>query len=163
MTEATKKKISDTLKRKNIRPPYYHDKPEAIEIRKKISESVTGFKHTDEAKKKISKACMGNKSTLGKTGSDANAWIDGRTSKKHLLRGRVEWKTWRKSVFERDNYTCQDCGAVSKKGLQVFLEPHHKTPVRELIDTPHEECMFDINNGTTLCRECHMKTFKRVK
>ena len=55
---------------------------------------------------------------------------------------------WRKSVFERDNYTCQCCG--DNKGRN--LEAHH-------IDGWNwfKEGRFDITNGVTLCDECHKK------
>lgn len=55
---------------------------------------------------------------------------------------------WRKSVFERDNYTCQECG---KRG--GLLEAHHIKPFAYF-----PESRYDLNNGKTLCLECHNKT-----
>lgn len=72
---------------------------------------------------------------------------------KHRFRGSVEWKNWRNSVFERDNYTCQNCG---EKG--VYLEPHHIIPLRENLIG-----MYEIGNGITLCSPCHKKTFWKEK
>lgn len=72
----------------------------------------------------------------------------GKSKKLELLRKRVEYKEWRRKVFERDNYTCQECG---KKG--GLLHPHHikaKSLVPDLI--------YDVSNSVTLCRECHKKT-----
>jgi len=41
--------------------------------------------------------------------------ITGRKSSKNkLLRKAPKFKEWREKVFERDNYTCQQCGARSK-------------------------------------------------
>lgn len=61
------------------------------------------------------------------------------------------FKTWRKMVFERDDYTCLLCG---KRGGP--LEPHHIVPRRE-----DESKIYQINNGATLCKPCHKKTFRR--
>jgi hypothetical protein len=56
---------------------------------------------------------------------------------------------WRKEVFKRDNYTCQECG---QKG---YIEAHH---IKRWVDYPN--LRYDINNGKTLCKSCHSKTTK---
>lgn len=61
-------------------------------------------------------------------------------------RNSSEYKDWKRSVFERDNYTCQLCG--SKKDLQA----HHKL---DFVEFPDKR--FDVDNGLTLCRSCHNK------
>lgn len=63
-------------------------------------------------------------------------------------RKRYENTIWRKAVFERDNYTCQIC---HKKGGQLqadHIQPYCAFP----------ELRTDINNGRTLCVNCHKKT-----
>ena len=57
----------------------------------------------------------------------------------------TKYKNWRKAVFERDDYTCQRC---FKRGGN--LEVHHKQPWRD-----YPELRFDLENGQTLCVECH--------
>ena len=63
------------------------------------------------------------------------------------LRSTKEYREWRKAVFERDNYTCQECGSIE------HLEAHH---IKEVSKFP--ELVYEINNGLTLCHECHTKT-----
>lgn len=63
-----------------------------------------------------------------------------------------EWKDWRKKVYERDNYTCRGCGIKGRK--KRTFDPHHILPVR---DFPHLK--YNIDNGITLCKDCHKKTF----
>ena len=58
-----------------------------------------------------------------------------------------KYRAWRTAVFERDSYTCRDCGARG-----VRLEVHH---IRSFIDFP--EARLDIDNGLTLCKKCHRK------
>lgn len=67
---------------------------------------------------------------------------------KHRLRGSLDWKQWRSSIFARDNFSCIDCGAHG-----VYLEPHHVIPLKKTLSRA-----FDITNGITLCRPCHVKT-----
>ena len=87
-------------------------------------------------------------------GEKCHLWKGGisqftRTERRNLMQG-VEYKNWRRKVFERDNYTCQNCGAKN-----VYLEADH---IKSWKDYP--ESRFDVNNGQTLCLKCHKnKTF----
>jgi hypothetical protein len=62
---------------------------------------------------------------------------------------RNQYKTilWRRKIVKRDKYCCIKCG--SKKELCA----DHIKPV-----ATYPELAFDINNGRTLCKECHKKT-----
>lgn len=60
---------------------------------------------------------------------------------------------WRRAVFERDNYTCQECGARNGRGKAVILNADHIKPFAY-----YPELRFDLANGRTLCVECHRKT-----
>lgn len=60
-------------------------------------------------------------------------------------RNSPDYKTWRRSVFERDDYTCQICGSRGKK-----LNAHH---IVRWVD--NSDLRFDVSNGVTLCERCH--------
>lgn len=66
-------------------------------------------------------------------------------------RNTPEYISWRKSVFERDGYTCRKCGA---KG---FLNAHH---IKQWADNP--ESRFEVENGLTLCEKCHKSFHRKV-
>lgn len=70
---------------------------------------------------------------------------------KHLdkrIRKSLEYRLWRKSVFERDNYTCVWCGKRGCKLNADHIKPFAFFP----------ELRFAIDNGRTLCVECHKTT-----
>lgn len=116
---------------------------------------MTGKHPSEETRKKLSISSKGNKSTLGKRGKDANNWKGGLTKKYKLLRSRIEWKLWREIVFLRDDYTCQKCGKS-----KCELHPHHIIQVKDLWNK-NEDLIFDVNNGITLCKECHYKVHRK--
>ena len=62
--------------------------------------------------------------------------------------GCVEDREWRQAVFERDDWTCQECG---QKGGR--LQADHIKPF-----ATHPELRHDLDNGRTLCVDCHKKT-----
>lgn len=51
-------------------------------------------------------------------------------------------------MFERDDFTCQQCG---KKGGR--LQADHILPY-----STHPELRLDLNNGRTMCVPCHRAT-----
>jgi len=64
-----------------------------------------------------------------------------------LRKKRREYNAWHKNVFDRDGNKCVICGSTEK------LEAHH---IKEVCMFP--ELIYNIDNGLTLCRECHKKT-----
>lgn len=120
-------------------------------------------------KKRISDGCKRN--GVGK-------WMNGRTGelnpfygKKHKIETRIliskqqggsgeftytdkrkikksyEYQLWRKSVFERDSHACVWCGSTEN------IEADH---IKSFASFP--ELRFEIDNGRTLCHDCHTKT-----
>jgi hypothetical protein len=74
-------------------------------------------------------------------------WKGGADTEIMAARRSTELQQWRKAVFERDNYTCYIC--KSRGG--VYLNAHHIKSFRN-----HVELRFDVSNGMTLCRKCHV-------
>lgn len=56
----------------------------------------------------------------------------------------VEYKEWRKAVFERDGYLCQECG------FHGYLHAHHIKGYAH-----HPDLRYEVSNGVTLCKNCH--------
>ena len=81
-------------------------------------------------------------------GEKSNFWKGGITPINKIIRTSSEYKLWRKSVFERDNYTCIWCGIRGKELNADHIKPFALFP----------ELRFAIDNGRTLCRGCHQKT-----
>ena len=83
----------------------------------------------------------------GKLNEKASNWQGGKTEELERDRFRKPYKRWQRKVFSRDNFTCQGCGTKNK-----MLHAHH---VQSFYSYP--ELRFDINNGITLCLNCHAK------
>jgi 5-methylcytosine-specific restriction endonuclease McrA len=57
---------------------------------------------------------------------------------------------WRNAVLARDEYRCRHCGRQCRKH-EKGLAAHH---IRSYASEP--DLRFDLDNGLTLCRRCHM-------
>jgi len=77
-------------------------------------------------------------------------WQGGISSEREKIKISKEYQDWRKEVFKRDNYTCQCCG---KRG--DYLNAHH---IKNFSDYP--ELRFDVENGISLCENCHSINIK---
>lgn len=73
---------------------------------------------------------------------------EGKSTVAQKLRSSFEYEVWRKSIFERDLYTCQLCFQVGGK-----LNADH---IKRFSEYP--ELRLDISNGRTLCEDCHRLT-----
>lgn len=73
-------------------------------------------------------------------------WKGGITKPNHRARTNTAYRHWQKAVFERDGFTCQNCGSKEK------LEAHHILGFKE-----YEQKRYEIENGLTLCKSCHVK------
>ena len=94
-------------------------------------------------------------------------WKGGKPKLSQQIKNSAEYSFWRMSVFKRDFFTCQHCGAKNKKGEKYIFDADHIYPFSKILDdyniTSIEEAiscekLWDIENGRTLCRDCHKKT-----
>ena len=108
---------------------------------------------------------------LNMKGENCHLWKGGITPITKVIRHLVEYVSWRKTIFERDDFTCQECHNKGGK-----LHAHHKKPFALLIQeflkcysqfspiddketlirlaTTHKP-FWDISNGKTLCKDYH--------
>lgn len=83
----------------------------------------------------------------GLKGNNHWNWKGGITPQNMLLRNRPDYTEWRKSIYARDGWDCQQCGIHCDAGNIVA---HH---IKVFKDYP--ELRYEPRNGTTLCRKCH--------
>lgn len=105
------------------------------EVKQRASLSRLGKKISEEHKRKISLAVKGHKRALGykwtpeqlakvkdrNRGEKSHWWKGGISPLNNKIRHCLKYRQWRSDVFERDNYTCQEC---DKRG-GGRLETHH--------------------------------------
>lgn len=100
-------------------------------------------------------------------GSNNWSWKGGVTKLKNKIRKLPEYAIWRTEIYNRDNYTCTICGNKSQKGNRVILNCDHIIPLSKIVEeyniTSIEDAiscqeLWDIDNGRTLCYDCHLGT-----
>ncbi len=126
------------------------------ETKKKIADALRG--RTTGRKPSIKfveagKSTRYNSSSPRLRGEKHPNWKGGLSPARQKEYGNPEYLSFVKVVLERDNYTCQSCGAKNGNGYTVQLEAHHKTPYGERPDL-----RYDTDNGITLCFDCHNLT-----
>ena len=106
---------------------------------------------SEGTRKKMSLSHKG-KSAIWSKGIKNHRWIKDRSKLKHLrLWNTPEMMEWRLKVFTKDSFTCVVCG--DNRGGN--LNAHHKLSWKD-----YPEYRFDINNGITLCKKCHIKVHR---
>lgn len=88
------------------------------------------------------------KSNTWVIGDKNPGWKGGITTENNRIRSSLEYTLWRRGVFERDNYKCIMCNNNTNNLQADHIKPFAYYP----------ELRLDINNGQTLCKECHSKT-----
>lgn len=130
-TDSSKLKQSNTRKQLGLLPP----------SRKGEKGNITSFRKGQVPWNK------GKRSLI--SGNKHWHWKGGITPENTKIRTSLEYKLWRKAVFMRDFYTCVWCG--DNRGGN--LEADHIKPF-----SLYPELRFAIDNGRTLCHDCHKAT-----
>ena len=104
---------------------------------------------SEKWKASISKANKDNPK-IGHKGKEHWNWKGGTSRGYKEGYYSTEYIKWRTAIFERDSYTCQKCGI---KGSKVYITAHH---IKSWAKYP--KLRFDIDNGLTLCEDCHSMT-----
>lgn len=134
--------------------------PTHSEFMKGRVSSMKGKKHSQISKDKMQKSAMGIH-----RGDKCGTWKGGITLLSFQIRNSFNNRQWRSDVFTKDNFTCQDCGKT-----HCYLEAHHikmfSLIMKENNIKSFEEALlcselWDINNGKTLCNDCHKIENKR--
>jgi hypothetical protein len=109
-----------------------------------------------------SKKCEGlHRREVTPHGEEHWNYTNGLTPMFNQIRLLAHYKDWRKSVFERDNYTCQCCGD------QGYIQAHHIKSVKDILMENNitntkeaKECseLWEVENGITFCIKCHEET-----
>tara|TARA_Y100000310_G_C20081259_1_gene533945 strand:+ start:120 stop:500 length:381 start_codon:yes stop_codon:yes gene_type:complete len=117
--------------------------PTGVYLRKRFSEKHR--KNMGKVKKGKSRPDMA-KRWMGEKNPNWKGGISKENRYRHYY--DAKYKKWRMAVFTRDNFTCQFCGIRG-----VYLTVHH---IKSWAHYP--ELRLNINNGITLCEECHKLT-----
>ena len=123
-----------------------------------------GKPHSFETKLKLS---------LQNRGSKNWNWKNGISKLTARIRISFQYRQWRADVFKRDGWTCQTCNL---RGHGKDTEAHHIKSLKEFlsiipveglnIDDKYNlamkiEGLFDVSNGITLCKKCHILTYRK--
>lgn len=126
LTDEHKRKIAEGVKASGHVPP-----------------SAQGRVRSDEFKEKVSR--NNARYWKGKVGVDHPGWKGGIEDANGRVRRSGAYKQWRSAVFERDDYTCQNCHERGGRLNADHIKPFALYP----------ELRLDIDNGRTLCELCH--------
>lgn len=165
-----KRKLSNSWKR-NIGLSN-RGKVRSKELRKHLSEILKGRHLSEETKLKMKGRIPWNKGKIGLVkmsiqsrkkmslkhiGKNHWNWQGGISEENEKFRKSLDYILWKSAVFMRDNYTCKICSR--KRGWnkdikkRIYIEADHIKPFAQ-----YPELRLAIDNGRTLCKECHRQT-----
>lgn len=93
-------------------------------------------------------------------------WAGGVSTLREQIRNSIPYRQWRLAIFRRDEFACVLCGR-SKEVNGTLEADHHPISHAEIVHRNkistlehYFACaeMWDINNGRTLCHDCHTRT-----
>lgn len=96
----------------------------------------------------ISKRCK-DCSFKNRRGEKNPNWKGGLSSEYNKVKSSAKYNKWRLAVYRRDGFKCTWCGNNESGNLNAdHIKPRFIFP----------ELTFDVENGRTLCVDCHKKT-----
>lgn len=119
------------------------------ELRARLRAKALGRKASTATRAKLSTVLKAR----APKGADHYKWKGGKPWKRFTEPQYIEWRT---AVLERDAYVCQQCHRTCNKN-ERGLAAHH---IKPYADFP--ELRYDVANGMTLCRQCHMQLHGRA-
>lgn len=127
--------------------------PRSEETKRKISEGRKGIKMSEEAKLKVSKAQSKvwteerrKEASERVSGENHPNWRGGRPDREGLYRGNTKERVW--ACRDRDNNTCQMCGATKEENRNRNMAVHHIIPYYDSYNN-------SLDNLICLCEKCH--------
>lgn len=156
------------------------------EVREKISNKLKGIKKSPETLNKMKLAQKGRlctekqkekqrlsmtgrrassetklKMSVAQSGERGNKWKGGITPLVMNIRHHFKMRQWISDIFHRDDFTCQDCGnrggKLNAHHLKSFSKIFNDNNIKTLEEALDCEEFWDLNNGQTLCLDCHKK------
>lgn len=96
------------------------------------------------------------------TGEKSPNWKGGVKPELARRLDRAEWRRIRATCYERDNWTCQDCGCKALNTRDSKTKPKCKIQCHHIIGRRNGGT-DDLENLVTLCMSCHHKRERREK
>lgn len=153
MSEDSKQRISETCKKQGVGKWMLGRKMSEVS---KLKNRLNSARHW-----------LGKK-RLDMCGVNHPLWKEERTPKliKNSIRHSFEYRQWRSDIFTKDNFTCQICNRQKEVSGKLNADHYPKSfasilaeyKIKSLIEAISCEELWSINNGRTLCKECHEKT-----
>lgn len=137
--------------------------------RMKGNKILKGFKFSEESKKNLSaiQKILSNKPKRkeifsGRLMGNKFNFKGRNTLLYQKIKSSKYYKDWRKYIFKRDSFLCQECN--SKENIEAhhiigFMYILRKFNIRTIEEAHSCNILWDLNNGQTLCKECHKKTY----
>lgn len=97
-----------------------------------------------------------------KKGKNNPNWKSGITPLVMRIRHCEKYINWRKSIMQRDDYTCQICetrgGKLVVDHIIPFITVMRLSKIDSFEKANKPNFLWETSNGRTLCEDCHKKT-----
>jgi 5-methylcytosine-specific restriction endonuclease McrA len=141
--------------------PWNKGKSPSKETKEKISKSLKGKVSWNKGKPAPWTSERNKITNRTRTREKHPMWKGGVSKIDKSIREMPEYKVWRTSCFERDNWTCQTChnrGYVTVHHIKSFSSILKQYEIKTTLMAVDCDELWDTKNGVTLCEECHKLT-----